>query len=142
MNVLDTPTLDSPAQIAGGDPRLPDHGRKISWLVGAYLALSALAVVVAEAVHGRQENATRTHAIIVLVSAIVIYRFTARALQGNRRALLRLRIVTVVVPVAIAAVIAIPGDFPLWMKLEQGVGFVLLVAVAALLRRRVTASAV
>ena len=136
MNLLETP-----APIALSEPRLPDHGRTISWLVGAYVALSALAVVVAEAVHGRQAAATRTHAIIVLVSGVLTARFTARALRGSPRALLRLRIVTVVVPVAIAVIIAIPGDFPVWMKLEQAVGFVLLVAVAALLRRGVTASA-
>ena len=137
MNVLETP-----APISISEARRPGHDRTISRLVGAYLAVSALAVVVAEAVHSRQQDTTRTHAIIVLVSAILTYRFTARARSGSRRAILRLRIVTVVVPVVIAVVIAIPGDFPLWMKLEQGVGFVLLVAVAALLRRRVTASAV
>jgi hypothetical protein len=93
-------------------------------------------------VHGHQEPATRTHAIIVLVSGLLTRRFTAQALQGSRRALLRLRIVTIVVPVAIAVVIAIPGDFPIWMKLEQGVGFVLLAAVAALLNRRVATSTV
>lgn len=140
MNVLETPAPSSISSISKA--RRSNHDRTISWLVGAYLALSALAVAIAEAVHSRQQDATRTHAIIVLVSAILTYRFTARALSGSRRALLRLRIVTVVVPVAIAVVIAIPGDFPLWMKLEQGVGFVLLVVVAALLRRRVTASAV
>ena len=137
MNVLGTP---APISISG--ERRPDHDRTISRLVGAYLVLSALAVVVAESVHSRQQDTTRTHGIIVLVSAILTYRFTARALSGSRQAMLRLRIVTAVVPVVIAVVISIPGDFPLWMKLEQGVGFVLLVAVAALLRRRVTASAV
>jgi hypothetical protein len=128
--------------LAVSDARSPDSGRTIGLLVGAYVALSALAVGIAEAVHSRTEDAARSHAIVVLISALVTARFTARALRGDRRALLRLRIVTIVVPVAIAVVIAIPGNFPLWMKLEQAVGLVLLAAVAVLLRRRVTASAV
>jgi hypothetical protein len=133
--------VETVAQIAFSDVRGPGRGRTISRLIGAYVALSALAVVVAELMHGRQASKTRTHSIIVLVSALLIARYTGPALQGSRRALLRLRIVTIVVPVAIAAIV-IPGDFPLWMKLEQAVGFVLLVVVAALLPRRVTASQV
>jgi hypothetical protein len=129
VNVLQTP---APVAVAAALPR--DRRRTIALLVGGYAALSALAVAVAEVVHGKQASATRTHAIIVLASALLACRFTARALAGSHRALLRLRIVTLVVPVAIAVVIAIPGDFPLWMKFEQGVGFVLLAAVAVLLR--------
>jgi hypothetical protein len=134
----ETRDTSAPAAIVDASP--PARGRTVSRLVWAYAALSALAVVVAEAAPAGQADATRTHAIIVLAGALVTCRFAARALRGNRRALLRLRIAAVVEPVAIAVVIAIPGDFPLWMMLEQAVGFVLLVAVAALLRRGVTTS--
>jgi hypothetical protein len=134
--------LSTSAPLAPDDAPPPEHGHTIGRLVDAYVVLAALALVVAELLHGHRAPATRTHAIIVLVSGLLTRRFTAQALQGSRRALLRLRIVTIVVPVAIAVVIAIPGDFPIWMKLEQAVGFVLLAAVAALLNRRVATSTV
>ena len=35
--------------------------------------------------------------------------------------LLRLRVVTAIMAVAIVVIIALPGMFPLWFKLEQGV---------------------
>jgi hypothetical protein len=46
-----------------------------------------------------------------------------------RRAYLRLRIVSTVMLVAIAVILAIPGDFPLWLKVEQAICGLLLLGV-------------
>jgi hypothetical protein len=52
--------------------------------------------------------------------------------RGTSRAYLRLRIVSTVTVVAIAVTIALPGTFPLWMKIEQGFCGLLLLGVVFL----------
>ena len=55
--------------------------------------------------------------------------FVVRAERGSRRAHLRLRLVSAIMLVAIAVILAIPGSFPLWLKCEQAVCGVLLLGV-------------
>lgn len=69
---------------------------------------------------------------IVVASALVTYVCAVRAARGSRSAYRRLRVISGVMIVAIAAIIALPGAFPVWMKAEQAVCGVLLIAVAAL----------
>lgn len=47
-----------------------------------------------------------------------------------------MRIVSGVMVGAIAVIIALPGSFPLWLKLEQGVCGLLLLGVVALVNGR------
>ena len=61
---------------------------------------------------------------------------TVRAARGSRAAYLRLRIISAVLVVAIAVIVALPGRFPLWMKAEQGVAGLLMVGVAVLVNGR------
>jgi len=49
--------------------------------------------------------------------------------RGSSRGHLRLRLVSAIMLVAIAVIIALPGTFPLWMKSEQGVCGLLLLGV-------------
>src|SRR5689334_12299324 len=63
--------LSTPAPLAASDTRLPGDGRTISRLIDAYVVVSVLAVVVAEVVGGHLASAARTHAIFVLVSALL-----------------------------------------------------------------------
>lgn len=81
-------------------------------------------------------SAVWTHGIIVAVSALLLFTFTARAAGGSRRAYLRLRIASAVMVVAIAVIIALPGTFPLWTKIEQGVCGLLLIGVVAIVNGR------
>jgi hypothetical protein len=60
------------------------------------------------------------------------FTFTVRAARGSTRSVLRLRIVSAVMLVAIALIIAVPGTFPLWLKLEQAACGLLLVSIVAL----------
>ncbi|WP_181019654.1 hypothetical protein [Nonomuraea typhae] len=55
----------------------------------------------------------------VLASAAVTYWFTALAERGARWAYVRVRIMSVVVPIAIVAIDAIPGALPRWFVLMQ-----------------------
>ncbi len=124
-------------------PKAVQAFRRIQLLVGAYIALSVLtlaAIVVLRHHSGLVNSAVWTRGIIVVVSAFLTLRFTASAAQGSRRAFLRLRIISIAVVVAIAVIVALPGTFPLWMKIEQGFCGVLLMGVGALVNGRLLRS--
>ncbi|WP_438295321.1 hypothetical protein [Streptomyces sp. HUAS TT7] len=118
-----------------------DHPRSLAafrttkLLVGGYLGISVLALVAIVIL--RNDSADVNSAVwvrgtIVVASALVTYRCAIRAARGSRPAYRRLRVITGAMVVAIAAIIALPGTFPVWMKAEQAVCGVLLTAVAAL----------
>lgn len=69
---------------------------------------------------------------IVVASAALMGRFAAGASRGSGRAWLRLRLVSTIMIVAIAVIIALPGTFPVWMKIEQGLCGLILIAVAVI----------
>ena len=107
-------------------------------LVMGYAALSAgtLAAIALLRDHtGIVNSAVWTRGIIVVLSSLLMVRFTARAAQGAGRAYLRLRIVSAVMVVAIAVIVALPGTFPVWMKIEQSACGLLLIGVVALINR-------
>jgi hypothetical protein len=103
--------------------------------VGAYLTISALTLVAAFLLRGDPavvNTAVWIRGTIVVASAILTLSFLIRAARGSRRAYLRLRIVSAVMVVAIAVIVAVPGTFPLWMKIEQGACGLLLLGVVLL----------
>lgn len=73
-----------------------------------------------------------THAIIVFGFALLLVGVARRAARGAPRAHLRLRIISVVIPLVSVVLVVVPGLFPTWMKIEQAVYAVLLLAVAVL----------
>ena len=70
--------------------------------------------------------------MIVVAAAGLMLLFAARAMQGSRGAYRRLRIISIVTVVAIAAIIASPGPFPAWLKVEQGLCGLIMAGVAVL----------
>ncbi|GAA2321205.1 hypothetical protein OHT20_09205 [Streptomyces caniferus] len=66
----------------------------------------------------------------VLASAAVTYWLTVLAARGARWAFLRLRIISVVMPVAIVGVDMIPGVCPAWFALVQALCAVAVAAAA------------
>jgi len=120
-------------------PRTVPAFRTVRRLVLAYLAISVAALVAVVAMRddaAEVNSAVWTRGIIVVVTAVLMLSFTARAAQGSRGAYRRLRIISIVTPVAIAAIIALPGTFPLWMKVEQAVCGIVMVAVAVVANGR------
>jgi hypothetical protein len=120
-------------------PRSRTALRTVKLLVGGYLGVSVLTLVAI--VLMRHDTTMVNPAVwirgtIVVASALLTARFTVRAATGSGRAYLRLRIVTAVMVVAIAVIIALPGTFPLWMKIEQGVCGLLLVGVVIIVNGR------
>lgn len=112
-------------------PRTRSSFRVVRQLVVAYLAVSVLTLVAIVLLRDTSavNDAVWVRGVIVVASALLTASFTARAARGSSRAFLRLRIVTAVMVVAISVIIALPGMFPLWMKIEQGVCGLLLLAV-------------
>ena len=95
-------------------------------LVASYLALSVLTVVAVFLMrdHAALVNpAVWVRSCIVAASAALMMSFVVR---GAHR---RLRVLSTIMLVAIAVILAIPGDFPLWLKIEQAVCGLLLVGV-------------
>ncbi|GGU61126.1 hypothetical protein GCM10010211_27540 [Streptomyces albospinus] len=116
-------------------PRSQAAFRRTKWLAGSYLGISVLTLVAIVAL--RNDTAMVNDAVwvrgtIVVASALLTYAFAVRVARGSRGAYRRLRIVSAVMIVAIAAIIALPGTFPIWLKAEQGVCGLALIGVAVL----------
>jgi len=117
-------------------PRTTEAFRTIRRLLLAYLGVSvaALVAIVAMRNDAAEVNpAVWTRATIVVVTAVLMLLFAARAAAGSRSAYRRVRIISIVTVVAIAVIVAAPGTFPAWLKLEQaGCGLIMAgVAVVA-----------
>ncbi|TJZ57361.1 hypothetical protein FCH28_08020 [Streptomyces piniterrae] len=103
----------------------PDAQRtfgKAKFLVAAYGALSAavLITVVVLAVTGRTVTSFMWgRSAGVLASAAVTYWLTVLASRGARWAYLRMRLISVIVPIAIIAIDMIPGALPPWFVVMQ-----------------------
>ena len=107
-------------------------------LVG-YLAVSVLtlaAIVLLRNDASVVNPAVWIRGTIVAASSVLTLAFAAGAARGSRGAYRRLRIITAVMPVAIVVIIALPGTFPVWMKVEQAVCGVLLLGVVAIVNGR------
>ncbi|MFC9279164.1 hypothetical protein [Streptomyces collinus] len=108
-------------------------------LVGCYLALSVATLVAVFLLRdhaGVVDDAVWTRTVIVVGSAALTYTFAQGAAGGSRRAFLRLRIVTAAMTVAVAVIVALPGLFPLWLRIEQSVCGLLLLGVVRVVNGR------
>jgi hypothetical protein len=118
--------------------------RIVNLLVGCYLGLSVLTLAAIALL--RNDPAIVNPAVwvrgtIVVASAALMAVLATRTARGSRGAYRRLRIVSAVMLVAIVVIIALPGDFPMWLKIEQGVcglflGGVVLIANGERVRSR------
>ncbi|GHO62502.1 hypothetical protein KSC_013940 [Ktedonobacter sp. SOSP1-52] len=113
--------------------------RNVKLLVGCYLGLSMLTLVAIVLL--RDNTAIVTPAVwvrgtIVVASALLTTFFAAQMARGSRGGYLRLRLVSAIMLVAIVVIIALPGTFPLWMKIEQGVCGLLLLGVVVVVNSK------
>lgn len=118
---------------------VPASLRRARLLVGGYLALSAAtlaAVVVLSAEHVAVPDAVWVRTVIVVATGALMFGFATRAVRGSRGAFVRWRIAAAVMVAAIVVIVAIPGAFPVWLRVEQGVCGLLLVAVVVLISSR------
>jgi len=109
-----------------------DHLHTVVKLLAAFLTISLFTVVAV--VLMRHNPALVTPAVwirtpLVAVSAAVLLVFARRAAAGHRGSFRRLRIIAMVVLAAIIGVVAWPGAFPAWLRVEQAVCGVFMVSV-------------
>ncbi|MFB7191749.1 hypothetical protein ACFCZT_42170 [Streptomyces sp. NPDC056230] len=99
------------------------------------LAISIATLGIAALIGGNA--AVWIRSIIVTAIAAVLISLAGKASCGSRAAYLRMRLMSTVAPLAIVIIIALPHDgFPIWMKVEQAVVGVLLLAVAVMVGRK------
>jgi hypothetical protein len=113
--------------------------KTLKMLAAGYLALSVLTLVAIVMLRHHPSivnDAVWVRATIVAASAALTFTFAVRAANGSRGAYRRLRILSVVMVVAIAVIIALPGLFPMWLRVEQGVCGLLLIGVVILANGR------
>jgi len=114
--------------------------RNVIWLIGGYAAVSVLTLVTA--ILFRHDTTMVTSGVwvrgtIVAAASVLTLLFAVRAQRGDKRMLRRLRIVTAIMLTAIVVIVALPGAFPVWFRLEQALcGLLLLPTVITLNRRR------
>jgi len=106
----------------------------LTLLTGFVVVSSAMLVVliVQSATGTAVDTAVWIRCSLVLASSVVLLLSALSASRGSRPALLRLRIISVVVVVAVAVIVAIPGFLPDWVRVEQAVCGVLVLPVAIL----------
>lgn len=68
----------------------------------------------------------------LLLSAGLMYLFVVRAQQGSRRALLRVRVLSLLIPIIIVVLVVLPDGFPVWMKVQQVLAGLSVAGVAVL----------
>jgi hypothetical protein len=109
--------------------------KPIKVLIACYIGLSALGFAAAVLLRDQPQlvnTAVWVRSSIVLVTSVLTYLFAERASRGDRRSLLRLRVVTIVVPLVIVGLIVLPDPFPVWMKVQQGLCGLVLAGAAIL----------
>ncbi|SEP47323.1 hypothetical protein [Amycolatopsis saalfeldensis] len=120
-------------------PRSRSAFRTVRGLVSGYLGLSVLTLVAIFLLRDNKTMVTDSvwvRATIVVASALLTLSLTVRASRGSQRAFLRLRIVSGVMLVAIVVIVALPGAFPVWLRIEQGVCGLALLGVVLIVNGR------
>jgi peptidoglycan/LPS O-acetylase OafA/YrhL len=113
-------------------------------LVGLYLGLSLATFVALVVLHGHASlvtTATWYGVSIVAATALLMSRFARRTARGQRRPYLRLRVTAAIVLATIVVALAIPGDLPAWLKVEQGACGLLLLGVVVIVNSRLLRTA-
>ncbi|WP_326824993.1 hypothetical protein [Streptosporangium sp. NBC_01756] len=135
---METPNRTTAAAGHVNHPHTQQAFGRVKKLVAAYGALSVavLIVVVILSVMGREVTSFmwgRTGGMFA--SAVVTYWLTVLASRGARGAYVRVRIISVIVPIAIIAIDSIPGALPPWFVAMQIAGALTLVPAAFIVNR-------
>lgn len=113
--------------------------RYVKLLIGCYLGLSVLTLVIAFFLRDNTAlvpPAVWVRGTIVVISALLTVLFTIQMARGSRSGYLRLRIVSAIMVIAIAVITTLPGLFPPWMRIEQGVCGLLLLSVVVIINNK------
>lgn len=121
-----------------GDPLVRGVFAAVRRLLVVLFVISLAAVVFAIVMSGRSDLVNAVvwiRSIAVVAAAVILYGFAMLAERGRVWAYRRLRLLAYLIPCGVVLLIAAPGEFPLWIKIEQGVCGAVILAVAILLSR-------
>jgi len=121
-----------------------DHLNTVVKLLTAFLVISLSTVVAVVQMRHNPELVTTAVWIrtpLVAASAAVLLLFARRAAGGHAGSFRRLRIISIAVLVAIIVVVAWPGAFPTWVRIEQAVCGLFMLSVVVRTNLRTVRSA-
>jgi hypothetical protein len=125
-------------------PEVQEALRRAKLLIGGFLAVSVLALAAIALLRNHPAlvtGAVWTRGIIVTADGLLMLACAAYAARGSRRSYLRLRLLSAVTIVAIVVIDALPGTFPVWMKIEQAVCGIVMIGVVLTVNARGVRSA-
>ena len=118
--------------------RLGDAFQPIKVLVACYVGLGLLGLGATIVLRGDPQlvnAAVWVRCAVVVVTSALMYLLAEVASRGSRSAFIRLRIASIVVPLAIVVLVALPDPFPVWVKVQQALCAVVVASVAVLVIR-------
>ncbi|MCQ8773265.1 hypothetical protein [Streptomyces telluris] len=141
MATPSTPSTPATPRSAEGlnHPRIQRSLRSAKLLISCFAGLSLgtlIAVVLLRDHHDLVTDAVWARASIVVAASLLMARFAARTARGHSPSYARLRFSSLGMTVAIAVIVALPGAFPAWLKVEQAVCGVLLAGVVLIVNSK------
>jgi hypothetical protein len=119
--------------VAVTDPEAREKLRIAQVLLGGYALLSVLTLLAIVVFSGNPDIVTDAVWIrggILAVASVVTFALGVSMARGSRSNYRRVQIIAIAQVVAILVIESIPGAFPIWFKIENGVSGALLVIVA------------
>jgi hypothetical protein len=117
------------------DPDVREKLRIAQVLLGGYAALSALTLLAIVVFRGNPDlvtDAVWVRGSILAVASLITFAIGRSMVKGSRSSYRRVQIIALAQVVAVIVIEFIPGSFPLWFKIENGVCGALLVIVVLL----------
>jgi hypothetical protein len=109
--------------------------RVVNRLLVGFLVMSVGLAAVTFLLRDHVPGAAWGRVIGLLVASPLYLLFANRMAAGRRWAYVRLRVLSVVGTIGIAVLVSVPGPYPVWMRIEQGVQGLVLLALAVVLAR-------
>ncbi|MBO8190619.1 hypothetical protein ITI46_02705 [Streptomyces oryzae] len=110
-------------------------------LLGGYAALSVLTLLAIVVFSGNPDMVTDAvwiRGTVLAVASLVTFALGVSMAQGARRNYRRVQIIALAQVVAVVVIESVPGAFPLWFKVENGMcGALLVIVVLVTLARTV-----
>ena len=116
-----------------------DRMRTVVRLLLAFLVLSVLTAAAVFLLGDHPSLVTDAAFVrtpLVALSALALWLIARRAAKGHAGSYRRLRIISIVVLVAIVVIVALPGFLPVWLRIEQAVCGLIMLAVVILANHR------
>ncbi|TYK46100.1 hypothetical protein [Actinomadura decatromicini] len=126
------------------DPDAREKLRIAKALLGGYAAVSVLTLLAIAALSGDPDLVTGpvwVRGTILAAASLITFALGVSMARGSRSAYRRVRIIALAQVAAIVVIESIPGSFPVWFKVENGVcGTLLAIVVLLTLARTVRAA--